>query len=432
MGLKKAINFLLLTIAIIFIFLIYTSCINNNNDEQGENIDSNMTPDNGSDDDDDNNDDNDDDDDYDTTDYINGNQSMTISPLDEIHVVYAVETHYFGDSGDWHKQRLNHALKNTGTWDIQNLDLLDDYVWENSFLRNSMISDQSGDIYIAYEDHEFLSMKHYNNGNWVTSEKIIEGGFSNSIALDSSGLFQVSHMKMLTDYSYDLYCSEFDTVHWQHENLLNLKENTITKIVMDSAGSVIVMYGDKDGYRKESQTHDLKKLMKTGGLWGGPEIVIEDIIKNCFSMGVDSLDNLHILYSDDSGLGYATNESGSWDTTIIDSGGGYAQPKLAISNDNKINVAYFRNNYAAIYYLEFYPAFTEPLMPEIVDSHTNWQTQTLKRYNVHIAQDSLGNSHIVFTDCINQAYSSFLTDCDLKYATNSPGSWISEVIISVP
>ncbi|HDH04776.1 MAG TPA: choice-of-anchor D domain-containing protein, partial [Nitrospirae bacterium] len=140
------------------------------------------------------------------------------------------------------------------------------------------------------------------------------------------------------------------------------------------------------------------------------------------SIAIDSLDNVHISYSGNGDLKYATNASGTWVIQTVDSLG-YIIPDISIAIDSLDNV---HISYRDQYKFELKYA---------TNASGTWVTQTVDsagyvvgRYASAIAIDSLDNVHISYYDYDYNSIDKY--DGNLKYATNASGTWVTQTVDS--
>jgi len=133
------------------------------------------------------------------------------------------------------------------------------------------------------------------------------------------------------------------------------------------------------------------------------------------SIAIDSSDNVHISYYDEtnSALKYATNISGTWMIETIDTdtkGSMGSNTSIAIDSNDNVHISYFSDspNYA----LKYATNASGVWVIESVD------TQGDLGSFISIAIDSNDNVHISY----------HATDWDLKYATNVSGAWVIETL----
>ena len=134
------------------------------------------------------------------------------------------------------------------------------------------------------------------------------------------------------------------------------------------------------------------------------EIVDSNNTGSLNSIALDSADNAHISYCDagNGDLKYATNASGSWVLTTVDSGRHVgAHTSIALDSADHVHISYWGNND-----LKYTTNITGLWVLTTVDSEGLWTG-----YCTSIALDSADRVHISYYDVIND---------DLKYATNRP------------
>jgi len=122
-------------------------------------------------------------------------------------------------------------------------------------------------------------------------------------------------------------------------------------------------------------------------------------------------------------LKYATNDSGSFITTVIDSlGETFAYDDLAVDSQGKIYISYSSEEngpHTVNYATNASGAWVTTVVAQVGPSLTNLQTS--------IAVDSNNKVHISYNDFVFDpaASKSFY---DLKYATNASGSWVTSTV----
>jgi len=123
---------------------------------------------------------------------------------------------------------------------------------------------------------------------------------------------------------------------------------------------------------------------------------------------------VNISYYDakNSDLMFATNDSGNWTTTRVDSEGNVGQDtSLAVDSKGKMHIAYYDDakNFDLKYASNASGAWKTTTID--ADGNTGWYPS--------IAVDSNDNIHIAYADNTNR---------DLKYATNASGAWVKSVV----
>jgi hypothetical protein len=140
------------------------------------------------------------------------------------------------------------------------------------------------------------------------------------------------------------------------------------------------------------------------------------------SIAVDSLTRAHISYGDTDNLDlrYATNLSGTWVTTTVDSVGDVGrQSSIAVDSSDKVHIVYRDITTTDLKYTS--------------NASGHWVTTTVDSTGLgpkdiygseegafnSIAVDSAGKVHISYRD---------LATSDLKYATNASGPWMTTTL----
>jgi hypothetical protein len=147
----------------------------------------------------------------------------------------------------------------------------------------------------------------------------------------------------------------------------------------------------------------------SGGSWS-TQTIATGAIGSCFSMAVDSKSHVHVVYHilNSTGLSiikYVTNAGGSWSTETIDSSAGGYFMSIAVDSQDYLHIIYYNGD-------------NRDLRQAINDSVGAWEA-----YN-SIAVDSQGYMHISYGKK-DIGYNNYY---DLKYATNTGGSWSIQTI----
>jgi hypothetical protein len=145
----------------------------------------------------------------------------------------------------------------------------------------------------------------------------------------------------------------------------------------------------------ESQSHNLRYLSNASGSWTVSTLDLHSggIINTSYntSIATDSVGNVHIAYFHDyadNDLEYASNASGAWVTSKIDSDGdvGY-DCDLAVDSAGAVHIAYEDHTVARL--LKYATNSAGPWTTDILSSVGNGNTS--------IAVDSLSRVHVVYT-----------------------------------
>ena len=142
------------------------------------------------------------------------------------------------------------------------------------------------------------------------------------------------------------------------------------------------------------------------------KVIDSDGVGKYTSIVLDKKDKVHISYHDfkKGYLKYATNTNGSWTTEIVDSGAdnkkitGYSSTRIAVDASGKIHIVYrYRNNSDEA--LKYATNTSGSWVTEIVDSNGGSDSS--------LALDSSGKVHISYFDGRNGC---------LKYTTGIRGT----------
>ena len=183
-------------------------------------------------------------------------------------------------------------------------------------------------------------------------------------------------------------------------------------------GSVHVSYNSTDGVNPVN--NELKYATKNDqGNW-----IIDTVdtggVGWYSSLKVDSNDNVHISYYDiiNQALKYATNSSGTWVTTTVDSSSydvGWSTSLVLDSND-KAHITYYD---AANQSLKYATNTTDFWISSTIDASADVGWVSSLAIDESFDVDSL---HVVYTD---DTYGT------LKYATNASGTWDISTVDSI-
>jgi len=181
-----------------------------------------------------------------------------------------------------------------------------------------------------------------------------------------------------------------------------------SSIAVDSSGHVHIIYYDDLG--------DLKYATNISGAWITSTVDSEGKVGSYCSIAIDSHKNVHISYYDVTNwdLKHATNNSGEWIKTTVDSEGNVGQySSIAIDSFDNIHISYLD--------------FTNENLKYAVKNNGSWNITTLDDngvtgYSTSIAIDSLNNIHISYIeDKSNHSAPPYVYN--LKYITNKSGDW---------
>ena len=184
-----------------------------------------------------------------------------------------------------------------------------------------------------------------------------------------------------------------------------------TSIVLDSSGRAHISYFDVTNEAIKYATNASGSWVTTTvdstlGKYGGYA-----------SIALDTSGKAHISYRDwgNKDLKYATNASGSWVTSIVDSDGDVgAYTSIVLDSSDKAHISYYDSTNKDLKYA--------------TNASGSWVTNTVDSSGsvsgytyTSIALDNTGKAHISYRDWDNE---------DLKYATNASGAWVNSFVNS--
>jgi len=184
-----------------------------------------------------------------------------------------------------------------------------------------------------------------------------------------------------------------------------------TSIATDSNNKVHISYFDIG-------KNDLRYATNASGSWVKTTIDSTGAVGQYTSIAIDSSDKVHISYFDigKNDLRYATNASGSWETFKIDETGAVGlYTSIAIDSSDKVHISYYDATNQRLKYATKAPSSISWDIKTIDD------TASVGLYT-SIAIDSGDKVHISYYDATNR---------DLKYITNATasGAWQTPVTV---
>lgn len=267
-------------------------------------------------------------------------------------------------------------------------------------------------------------------------DNAITGATYSSVATDSSGNLHISYadgvnLKYATNASGSWVVTTIDNTR-PGENSL----------AIDPAGKIHISYKAVyyvSGPRQSSSTvYEIRYATNVSGLWSSTTVDTIEVkadydycrdqsdCNGANSIAVDSSGNVHISYFDVNGsnmaLKYATNASGLWKRQTID---------IDINTKWNSAIAVDSSGKAHISYLS---AGDDQSLRYASNSSGSWVVEILDiiigasyvgDYTTSIATDSSGKVHISYTDGIS--FGPWFNK-SLNYATNSSGIWVFKVI----
>jgi hypothetical protein len=290
------------------------------------------------------------------------------------------------------------------------------------FWCNSIAVDSKNKIHISYYDVTNDDLKYATNvsGSWTYETLSTRGGRYNFIAIDSNDKVHISYRdwnNYLVKYVTNASGSWVTTTVASSETGHSFWGDT--DIAIDLNNDVHIAYMDWNG----SQGFVKYAMKNSDGSWttttidsAGTQI---DPAWVEISIAVDSNNKVHISYQN-LNLKYATNApvsglscttSGSWNICTVDSGDTGYDNQIAIDSNDKVHISYTYNTGKDLKYA--------------TNASGNWVTTTIDSggdvgWMSSIAIDSNDKVHISYLDYTNKKQ---------KYTTNAGGSWATITLL---
>jgi hypothetical protein len=288
----------------------------------------------------------------------------------------------------------------------------------SNFYSRALAVDGSGNPHIAY-GQDGLYHAYHDGSSWQYETVDPSGGVGQfaSIAIDSTTGFL--HISYYDEINGDLKYATNASGSWVidvADNFLDVGQ--YSSIALDSAGKVHISYYDSDRWKLKYATNKTDEWVAS---------IVDNITYTgqYTSLAVDSSDYVHISYYGSASLKYATNASGSWALTTVDSSANIVgwYTSIAADTSGTIHISYHDFTDGNLKYATNHGV--APGFGNCTDS--NWDCGIVDNgggggggdtggYS-SIAIDGLGTIHISYYDFNNMR---------LRYATNASGSWSSE------
>lgn len=268
--------------------------------------------------------------------------------------------------------------------------------------------DANNHPHIAYGgDHLYYSYHDGESWHYETVDSSFDVGDAAAIALDASGHVHISYTD---NYNRDLKYATNKSGSWATTTIDSYTWVGYTSsIAIDAAGYVHISYLDQAEFLGND---NLKYATNASGAWVITTVDSEYIGFNN-SIAVDASGHAHISYKGlSNGLMYATNASGTWVTITLDSD---------LSSGIWNSIAVDASGHPHIGYLN---GGIIPNLKYATNTSGSWVTTTVDSDEgtglfTSLALDASGHAHISYFDEANTL---------LKYATNASGSWVTATI----
>ena len=318
---------------------------------------------------------------------------------------------------------LDIATNTSGSWEITSIDP-DCY----SSATPSMVIDSSNNIHIIYPDSEsgvaYLKYATNTSGSWqITTISSSESSFGFApVAIDSAGKLHICYIVRYSSSTGPLKYLTNASGAWSETTLVDF---LTTDSIYSSYSSIALDQSDKVhiSYYIGGDHNSLRYLTNRSGTW--LDTTISSYSGDRYStivsaITVDNNGNAHICYSYRSKVMYSTNASGSWESTQLAYPASISQIQpIAVVGSGEVHIAAQDTSDHLIYITNKSGSFET----------TTLDTETDVGEYAAIAIDGSNNVHIAYykmeyDDVIDERH----YQGDLKYATNSSGSWSTQVI----
>lgn len=242
----------------------------------------------------------------------------------------------------------------------------------------------SGDVHISYYDISEANLKYATNesGAWVTTvlDSSQDVGRGTSIQLDTSGRVHISYF-----YNYFQFCPFPDRPIDSHVQ---------TKYATNTGGSWVTQL-----------------------VWGPETCTTSTVRGTSTSLSVDRAGAVHVASDNPAweDLVYSSNASGGWTTQRPKPTWKRTQVSLSVDTSGYAHITYYVWELGLRYMTNLSGAWEEEVIDSIIDNSPrvccNWGNS--------LELDTRGLAHISYYDSVNS---------NLKYATNSSGTWITKTI----
>lgn len=227
--------------------------------------------------------------------------------------------------------QLMHASNTTGV-------IVTESAATNAGSINALTVDNDGYTHMVYDAivPYTLELKYVSNvsGSWQ-SERVV--GYSSSslrdadILLDSGNVVHAAIASCSIE-CYVHYISNEDGV-WR-DQIISDEGNSGVSIAIDSMGDIHLVY---------SKIRSIEHAQYTGGSWKTELIdTFSWVGGQRVGLAIDNADHLHVAYQDQNqDLKYATNKNGLWEHHYLDTSGDVgSDPSITISPIGKISIVY--------------------------------------------------------------------------------------------
>jgi hypothetical protein len=268
--------------------------------------------------------------------------------------------------------------------------------------------------YVGMGQFADVRYAHQEAGSWVVAH-LTTGGSGDSFAWTS----------IAVDSSNQVHACYFTDARWPGHVPNTLQYRLLTGSTRGTIGDDGVNgdYGRYNSLAVGGGAHvtfhdnvgkDLRHATNASGAWVVTTVDSDGDVGTYTSLAVDGGGKLHVSYHAAGGAGdlkYATNASGAWVVSTVDSAGFVGEySSLALDAAGKVHIVYYDTANGD---LKYATNASGAWVATVVDSAGDAGLWTAMKL------DSSGKAHVSYYDATNR---------DLKYATNAFGAWITTVV----
>lgn len=317
---------------------------------------------------------------------------------------------------EWFYSDLKYVTNASGTWTTTTVDSIG-MVGDDS----AIALDSKGNAHISYKYHDSSNnnsvLKYATNATdkWETYFIDNRGIGDTSIAIDSKDKVHISYIASINNNTCLLHATN-SSGSWVITQIDSLSSGWgfHTDIAIDSMDYAHISYSDGS----------LKYATNSSGVWVSTTVDSTGSVGLNNSIAIDSNNKVHISYYDEtnSNLKYATNTSGGWVASTIDNYGTVGTyTSIAVDSKDKVHISYkddTSRTYSMYWWLTTAPG---KALKYATNTSGSWETSFVDTMgdvglDSSIATDSKDNVHISYRDN---------TLGDLKYATNAQPDCVS-------
>lgn len=231
-------------------------------------------------------------------------------------------------------------------------------------------------------------------------------------------------MLLFVDDNNDIQAAMRNGTEWETDRVDNPHGSVIESLdaARDNQGNVHVSYRGSNPGKEDYEQSDLYYATNASGRWRKEEIFESDGRIGVTAIEVDDSNAVHIVYGfypadapKDGQLWYITNETGSWEKTLIDENGAINNGAIALDSSGNVHTAYtnLRTHFGdnAIRYARR-------------DENGEWSKERVVDFNFHLPDISIA---IDSNDTVHLAYARF-DPGQLHYLIKNNGGWSNELI----